>query len=136
MGGERGITDKSRPPGLIAERIEAQAVPPPYTMSPGSRRHIGSPPLRLPGFPPPSPERRVAVDVRRLGLAGSVWHRQNYVPGYVSEQRQMPGQRAVSNPAYGPGRGYSGFNLLHVYTCPVGAGDGWPPDGGLTRSTR
>lgn len=30
--------------GLIVERIELQAVPPPNTMSPGSRRHIGSHP--------------------------------------------------------------------------------------------
>src|SRR5215472_12207802 len=85
-GGERGITGKSRPPGLIAERIELQAVPPPYTMSPGSRRHIGSPPLRLPGLPAASPDVGPPVDVRRLGPGAGLRHRQNYVCGYVSEQ--------------------------------------------------
>ena len=49
-GGERTQGGQSMPGrkpgrrGLIVERIELQAVPPPNTMSPGSRRHIGSHP--------------------------------------------------------------------------------------------
>src|SRR4029077_2239886 len=41
----------------------------------------------------------------------------------------MPGQRAASNPAYGPCRGYSGFIRLHVYTFPAGTGVAGRPQG-------
>ncbi len=65
--------------GLIVERIELQAVPPPNTMSPGSRRHIGSLPraARASAALPLTAGR--PVDVRRLGAAASLRHRQNYV---------------------------------------------------------
>jgi len=78
-GYERGITRKCRPPGLIAERIEAQAVPPPYTMSPGSRSTSAARPCGCRGFPPLSPDGGSPVDVRRLGRGASLRHRQNYV---------------------------------------------------------
>ena len=44
QGGNRCRAAKAGRRGLIVERIALQAVPPPNTMSPGSRRHIGSHP--------------------------------------------------------------------------------------------